>query len=212
MKKIVSLSIILITSLTLAACGITEELEQAKEAVNNLKTTLTTQGQQYEELIANISEMPEAFAADLEVEPETGLFPEETGDVYRVISTRQELLATMTETNKEVTKLKKELQRIIKKDGADVDNKQLSLINQSLDIVISNFTSLEVYHATSEQQETDFFGDLPSDGLNGQFSIISRTYGSIEIVSEEALANLEYSLALIDTFEKQAPESKAKKR
>lgn len=192
----------------LSACGITEELEQAKATVKQLKTTLTTQEAHYNNLIENISDIPTAFEADLLAVPETGRFADGEGLIFDNLTERNELISHLTESNQAVIDSQKELKHIIKRNGADVDNRQLALVSQSLDIILGNYSSLEVYTTLNELQVEEFYGNLPTDDLDSKLSILERTYGSIEQVSEEAIANIEYSLSLVETFLSEAPQNK----
>ena len=212
MKKKLYLTVVLAMTCLLAACGITQELEQAKATVAELKVSLKTQEEHYTAMGDNVLSIPVAFQADLAQKPETDLFKDENSAVYDVITQRQELTKSMAEVEQHIQTAQKELQRLVKKAGADVDNQQLSLIDHSLTIILSNFASLKVYLDTSKQQEEDFFTDLPLANISSQLSILKRTYGTIELVSEEAQANLEYTLALIDTFEAQAAANKERRK
>lgn len=203
-------SFLLLPLLLLTACGITEELEQAKNNVADLKSALTEQSDNYQQLSAYIEEIPEAFQLDREEDPDMDLFADETGEVFDNLQVRQELHSTMINTQKKIKNIKKELDRIVKKNGADVNNSQLTIISRSLEIVTSNFDSLSVYVETSVSQEQQFYDDLPmkEENMDDELSIIQRTYGAMDIVSEEAQANIDYTLSLIKTFEKDAAQSK----
>lgn len=203
-------SLLLLPLLVITACGITEELEQAKTNVADLKSALTEQSDNYQQLSAYIEEIPKAFQLDREEDPDMGLFAEGEGEIVANLQLRQELHSNMLNTQKNIKTIKKELERIVKKNGADVNNSQLSLISRSLEIVTSNFDSLSVYVETSTIQEKQFYDDLPmeEDNMNEELSIIQRTYGAMDIVSEEAQANIDYTLSLIKTFEKDAAQSK----
>ncbi len=210
MRKKPLFGFLLLLLLFMTACGITEELEQAKTNVADLKSALTEQSDNYQQLSAYIEEIPEAFQTDRETAPAMELFIDETGEVFDNLQLRQELHSVMTKNQKNIKTIKKELDRIVKKNGADVNNGQLTLISRSLEIVTSNFDSLNVYVETSIAQEKQFYDDLPieEDNLDEELSIIQRTYGAMDIVSEEAQANIDYSLSLIKTFEKEAAQSK----
>ncbi|MBP1041566.1 hypothetical protein I6N95_11165 [Vagococcus sp. BWB3-3] len=210
MRKKPLFGFLLLLLLFMTACGITEELEQAKTNVADLKSALTEQSDNYQQLSAYIEEIPEAFQTDRETDPAMELFIDETGEVFDNLQLRQELHSVMTKNQKNIKTIKKELDRIVKKNGADVNNGQLTLISRSLEIVTSNFDSLNVYVETSIAQEKQFYDDLPmeDDNLDEELSIIQRTYGAMDIVSEEAQANIDYSLSLIKTFEKEAAQSK----
>lgn len=212
MRKKQIFVLLLLPLLFIAACGITEELEQAKTNVANLKTAVMEQSDHYQQLSAYIEEIPEAFQTDRTEDPEMGLFADETGEVFDNFQLRQELHTSMTETQQKIKKIKKELERIVKKNGADVNNSQLTLISRSLEIVTSNFDSLSVYVETSVTQEKQFYDDLPmdDDNMEEELSIIQRTYGAMDIISEEAQANIDYTLSLINTFQKDAAKSKEK--
>lgn len=212
MRKKQIFVLLLLPLLFIAACGITEELEQAKTNVANLKTAVMEQSDHYQQLSAYIEEIPEAFQTDRTEDPEMGLFADETGEVFDNFQLRQELHTSMTETQQKIKKIKKELERIVKKNGADVNNSQLTLISRSLEIVTSNFDSLSVYVETSVTQEKQFYDDLPmdDDNMEEELSIIQRTYGAMDIISEEAQANIDYTLSLINTFQKDTAKSKEK--
>lgn len=212
MNKRMFLKVLIFLPLFLGACGITEELEQAKNSVNDLKVNIETQTKNYQQLSLYLNEIPEAFTTDMEASPETGLFPEETGAIFDNYTLRQELHQEMVSQQKAIKKHKKSLDQIIKNNGADVDNAQLKLISNSLSIIISNFDSLSIYVETSIAQEIDFYADLPSDNMAEELSIVQRTYGAMDIISEEAEANNTYTLSLIKTFIKEAPKSKEKSK
>lgn len=212
MLKKIFLSLACLSLVFLVACGITEELEQAKLSVKELKSTLKHEESLYDELVANLSNISTAFKDDLKAEPKTGRYPDGEGEIYTNFEERKNILSEMTALNQEIIKSHKELSRIVKKNGADVDNKQLTLINQSLDIIIGNFASLEVYTNLNETQADEFYRNLPTENLETQLSILHRTYGAIEIVSEEAQANIEYTLSLVDKFLAEAPKSKEKSK
>lgn len=207
-------SFLILPLLFLTACGITEELEQAKNSVADLKTALTEQNDHYQQLSGYLEEIPEAFQADHDNDPDMTLFTNDDGEVFANLETRQTLHQTMRKTQKSIKNIQKDLERIVKKNGVDVNNSQLSLISRSLEIVTSNFDSLNVYFNTSVAQEKQFYDDLPmeEDNLTEELSIIQRTYGAMDIVSEEAQANIDYTISLIKTFEKTAAQSKEKRK
>lgn len=208
MSKKILLCLSIFAVMLLSACGITEELEQAKETIKQLKTTLTTQEDHYINLIDNIGEIPAAFEADLIAVPETGRYADGEGDIYDNLTERGELISQLADSDQAVIDSQKELKHLIKRNGADVDNRQLALVSQSLDIILGNYSSLEVYTTLNKLQVDEFYGNLPTDDLDSKLSILERTYGSIEQVSEEAIANIEYSLSLVETFLSEAPKNK----
>ena len=201
MTKKITLLFSFILILTLQGCGITQELDQAITTTTELNTTLEDYKENIKLFKKRVDEIPDAFERDLKKGEPEGLFKESEGDLYRNFTKRQELLETMTAEQKEMAKLKKELQRIISKEAVDVDNEQLELITSSLDIIKNNFDANQTYIETGTSQEEDLYNQLPVDNLSAQTSLIERTYGSVMMASEESITNINYTLSLIKHFQ-----------
>lgn len=210
MTKGLKLLFFLFSLLLLTGCGLTEELEQAKNEVQALDTNLENQNDHYQTLSQLIELLPTEFEKDLKNIPEEALLTDPDGSVYRNVTLRQELKPKMTAEQADIKKKQRRLNTIIKRNAADVDNKQLKRLSNSLDIVMSNFDSLEVYQETIEKQEKAFYEDFPKDDLEEQLFIIEQTYGALDLVCQEAQANISYSQSLLKEFEHEAVKSKAK--
>ncbi|MGX7058607.1 hypothetical protein [Vagococcus humatus] len=193
----------------LISCGITEELEMAKLTNTELTEQLTAQKKHYQTLEKLLQDLPEAIQQDQltlkEEKDETdSLYDNKEGEVYANYEKRQALLADMAQIQKEMSKQQKQLQKLVKKQGVDVDNKQLALIAQSLDIIFSDLNSINTYAESSFKQEADYFSQPLSEQTEEEATLIQRTYGSIHLLNEEAQPNIDYTLSLIKHFEKEA--------
>lgn len=192
----------------LISCGITEELEMAKLTNTELIEQLTDQKKHYQTLEKLLQDLPEAIQQDqltLKEEEETDShYDNKDGEVYANYEKRQALLTEMAQVQKDLSKQQKQLQKLVKKQGVDVDNKQLALIAQSLDIISSDFNSINTYAESSFKQEADYFSQPLSEQTEEEATLIQRTYGSIHLLNEEAQPNIDYTLSLIKHFEKEA--------
>lgn len=209
MTKGLKLLVFLFTTLLLTGCGLTEELEQAKSEVKDLNTNLANQKDYYKTLEQLIELLPSDFDSDVKKLSKEELLTNKEGAIYRNLTLRQELQPKMAAEQAQIKKKQRRLQTIIKRHAADVDNKQLKRLSNSLDIIMSNFESLEVYQTTITKQETAFYDDFPSDDLDEQLFIIEQTYGALDLVCQEAQANINYAQSLVKQFEKDAIKSKA---
>lgn len=205
MKKIRSSIFFLLGALiVLSACGITQELDESLAATKELKTNLTEQKKILEELLTAVEKIHPSFEKDLETQPETGLFNEEEGSLYKNFNLRKDILSELEAGQKSLNKIQKEVQRISDKKALDVDNDKLHLISSSLQIIINNYDSLILYMNTGFEQEEELYTNLPVDNLDDQGSVIYRTYGSVTMVTEEALSNMTYTTSLVKDYETQA--------
>ncbi len=184
-----------------SACGMTQELDEALDVSKELRSTLTEQEKLTEELLNKIERIQSAFESDLESQPETGLFNEEEGKLYKNFTERETLLSSLKDGQKTLNSLQSEIQRIAKKQAVDVDNTKLELISSSLQIILNNYDSLILYMETGFEQETALYTNLPVDNLEDQGSVIYRTYGSVSMVGEEMISNMEYTVSLIKEFQ-----------
>ena len=204
MKK-TKLTIFLITMLLfVASCGITQELDESLTASKELETVLGEQQKTLKELLTTVERIIPAFDKDMEENPETGLFNEETGALYKNYTTRQTTYSDIEAGQKTLKKLQKEVQRISDKNAVDVDHSKLNLISSSLQIIINNYDSLLLYMETGFEQEEALYSNLPVDNLNDQGSVINRTYGSVTMVAEEAKSNMAYTSNLVKNYQKEA--------
>lgn len=183
----------------LSACGITEELDQAKTTLTTIQESITTQKQFYKDINRDLTNISSDFTADLKMAKGQKLDPDGDYKVFENITSRKNTLTNLNTENEETLKLAKQLDSINKKNGVDVDHEQLKLIINSLAILNSNYESIVSFSNTNFEQENDFYSDLPKD-IKPQLSIIKRTYGSIELIAEEAQANIDYSNSLIKSF------------
>ncbi len=186
----------------LIGCGITEELDRSKETVDSLKTALTEQKESFQTVESLLQKTNQLLDKKINTSKTADLFEEQEGNLYQNYSQRQLLLKKMEKAQKTITQAKKDLDKIISKNGVDVPNDQLSLISQSIEIINSNFESYQVYLNTSFDQEKRLYSSLPITNFEEQASIVGRTFGSISLSTEEATANINYSLGLIRSFNK----------
>ncbi|MBO0437828.1 hypothetical protein ACODGR_00170 [Vagococcus fluvialis] len=199
------LTILLITMLLfVASCGITQELDESITVSKELGTTLGEQQKVLKDLLANVERIIPSFDKDMEEQPETGLFNDETGALYKNYTARQSLYTDIESGQKTLKKLQKEIQRISDKNAVDVNHDKLNLISSSLQIIINNYDSLILYMDTGFEQEEALYTNLPVDNLDDQGSVINRTYGSVTMVAEEAKSNMSYTSNLVKTYEKEA--------
>jgi len=192
---------VLSAMLFLSACGITQELEQASTTVSALKELLHMQTSQLQELQEDVQDIWRAFDSDdLNNVKGENLFNQEKGELFENMERRTEQLQQITDTQKEIDAVQRQLKGIHKKEAVDVDNEKLQLIINSLDILKNDFESLSLYLTSSFEQEEALYSQLPVENLSSQQSILNRTFGAIMLVSDESIANIDYTLGLIDTF------------
>lgn len=200
MKKITLFIGLILGCVILVSCGITEELEQSKKAVTELKTVLKEQEKDLDSFDLLVGNIIPTFKEDLETKAETGLFQTESGLLYENFTARQDLATEIAKRQKKIKSIKKELTRIIDKKAVDVDHQQLKLIVQSLTIILNNSDSFDLYATTGFEQEKELYDTLPVPNLEKQYNLIQRTYGSISLVTEETFGNIEYSISLIEQY------------
>lgn len=192
------------TLFLLTACGITQELDESLAATKELQTTITEQKKILENLLTAVEKIQPSFEKDIDVQPETGLFNDEEGALYKNFNLRKDILSELETGQKSLSKIQSEVQRISDKKALDVDNDKLHLISSSLQIISNNYDSLILYLNTGFEQEEELYTNLPVDNLDDQGSVIYRTYGSVTMVSEEALSNMTYTVSLVKDYETQA--------
>ena len=207
--KQLKMTILLITTLLLTtACGITQELDESLTVAKELETTIKEQRSAMKELLSLVERIFPSFEKDLEIEPEVGLFQQEEGTLYKNFTAREEMLTELHSGQKTLVKLQKEVQRISDKNAVDVDHDKLNLISSSLQIILNNYDSLTMYLETGFEQEKELYNNLPVDNLNDQGSVINRTYGSVTMVGEESISNMNYTLNLVKTYQKEVSNQK----
>lgn len=206
MKKIMILFGMVVSLMSLTACGITEELDQVKTNLNDVQTSLTEQKALYKQLKIAISTLTDDFESDLKKSKGASLDPEGDSKTFKNVEERKQLLATLTDENKNLMSLKDNLVSLNKKNSLDVDHAKLKLIINSLDILNSNFDSLKAYADVNFSQEDDFYSHLPKN-IEDQLSLIERSYGAIDLIADEAKANIAYTSKLIKDFLATAPKT-----
>lgn len=182
----------------------TQELDESLDLSKELSSVIGQQEALMKDLLKTVEKIQPSFEKDMDAKPSTGLFQNEEGDLYKNFTKRKELLDELTTGQKEVKKFQKEFKRISSKMAVDVDNDKLQLISSSLNIIHNNYDSLILYMNTGFEQEEELYNNLPVDNLEEQGSVINRTYGSVTMVAEESVSNMEYTASLIKQYEKQA--------
>lgn len=208
MKHLKITTLLIATLLFITACGMTQELDESLTVAKELETTIKEQKTTMKELLTQVEKIIPSFEKDLEIEADTGLFATEEGALYKNFTSRETLLAELQSGQKQLGKLQKEVQRISNKNAVDVDHDKLNLISSSLQIILNNYDSLTMYLETGFEQEKELYLNLPVDNLDDQGSVINRTYGSVTMVGEEAISNMNYTLNLVATYQKQAASQK----
>ncbi|HCM89382.1 MULTISPECIES: hypothetical protein [Vagococcus] len=207
-RKWVAISFLLSTLFFITSCGITQELDESLAVSKELNVVIGQQESIIKDLLKTVEKIEPSFEKDMDAKPKTGLFQEQEGDLYKNFNKRKELLDELVAGQKEVKKYRKDLKRISSKEAIDVDNDKLRLISSSLKIIENNYDSLILYMQTGFEQEELLYENLPVDNLTEQASIIDRTYGSVTMVAEESISNMEYTSSLIKNFLKQASVNK----
>lgn len=207
-RKWSTIFLFLSTLLILTSCGMTQELDESLDLSKELSSVIGQQETLMKDLLKTVEKIQPSFEKDMDAKPDTGLFQDEEGDLYKNFTKRKELLDELTAGQKEVKKFQKEFKRISNKKAVDVDNDKLQLISSSLNIIHNNYDSLILYMNTGFEQEEELYNNLPVDNLEGQGSVIYRTYGSVTMVAEESVSNMEYTASLIKQYEKQAASTK----
>lgn len=196
------------TLLIFTSCGITQELDESLASAKDLTSVIGQQEALINDLLKTVEKIQPSFEKDMDIAPETGLFQKEEGDLFKNFNKRQELLKELSKGQKQIKQYQKEFKRISDKEAVDVDNDKLKLISSSLNIIHNNYDSLVLYMNTGFEQEEALYSNLPVDNLSGQASVINRTYGSVTMVAEEAVSNMEYTKSLIKQYEKEATPKK----
>ncbi|MGX7024199.1 hypothetical protein [Vagococcus hydrophili] len=207
-RKWLAISFLLSTLFFIASCGITQELDESLAVSKELNVVIGQQEAILKDLLKTVEKIEPSFEKDIDAKPKTGLFKEQEGDLYKNFNKRKDLLDELVAGQKELKKYQKEIKRISSKEAIDVDNDKLKLISSSLKIIENNYDSLILYMETGFEQEELLYENLPVDNLSEQGSIINRTYGSVTMVAEESISNMEYTLNLSKNFQKQASTTK----
>ena len=208
MKQLKMTILLIATLLLTTGCGITQELDESLTVAKELETTIKEQRTEMKELVSLVEKIIPSFEKDLEIAPEVGLFQQEEGALYKNFTARENALEELHIGQKNLVKLQKEIQRISDKNAVDVDHDKLNLISSSLQIILNNYDSLTMYLETGFEQERELYNNLPVDNLNDQGSVINRSYGSVTMVGEESISNMNYTLNLVKTYQKEASNQK----
>ncbi|MGO2082647.1 hypothetical protein [Vagococcus sp.] len=199
----------------LAGCGITQELDQSVTATTEISSTLELQEKEMTQLSELTRQLEKDIEKDLKEQENPGFFEEELGRTYKNVEKRSLILDNLSSYQKELKNLGKTLDKIISKKAVDVDNKQLQVIYNSLSIIENNYEALILFLTTGLEQEEIFYqsldptsvADVIDEGSNPA-SIIERNNGSILLLTEEASGNIDYTLNLIEQFQKNAQTKK----
>lgn len=191
----------------LTSCGITQELDQSIETTSSIKDYLKQDKNEIIDIVALVERMEANYESDLVTHQNKILWEDETSALYKNYTKRDKLVKQISEDKENILSYKKELERILAKRAVDVDNKTLSLIKSSLDIIIGNMDSLETYMKASMSEEEQLYSEDITNYSESQLSLISRTNGSIILMAEETNSNIDYTINLIETYQKNAPSS-----
>lgn len=190
---------------TLSACGITQELDQSVTVTNNINQQLKEEKQ----TISSLNKLIETFSStyDKEVHEEhlTDILDNSTSKLNKSYNEREEMLSTLKKDNKTIKSYNKELKGIIAKKAVDVDNTKLIAIQGSLDIIINNIESLQLYLESSLSQEKELYNDITVETADALFSAIDRANGATLLVTNETLQNIAYTTNLINNYQKTVP-------
>lgn len=190
---------------TLSACGITQELDQSVTVTNNINQQLKEEKQ----TISSLNKLIETFSStyDKEVHEEhlTDILDNSTSKLNKSYNEREEMLSTLKKDNKTIKSYNKELKGIIAKKAVDVDNTKLIAIQGSLDIIINNIESLQLYLESSLSQEKELYDDITVETADALFSAIDRANGATLLVTNETLQNIAYTTNLINNYQKTVP-------
>ena len=188
----------------------TQELDQAIDSTTAITTDLKAQKKDIAKLEELTRKVKDTLDKDLADQSDDTFYQNEEGFLYKNVQKRNEILTTLVDHKKLVKKQRKEIDTIVSKKAVDVDNKKLRLIASSLTIIENNYEALILYLTTGLEQEDDLYNALPLDDLATRMSVIERNNGSITMLSEETLSNIDYTLDLIETFQKNAKLTKTK--
>lgn len=190
---------------TLSACGITQELDQSVTVTNNINQQLKEEKQ----TISSLNKLIETFSStyDKEVHEEhlTDILDNSTSKLNKSYNEREEMLSTLKKDNKTIKSYNKELKGIIAKKAVDVDNTKLIAVQGSLDIIINNIESLQLYLESSLSQEKELYDDITVETADALFSAIDRANGATLLVTNETLQNIAYTTNLINNYQKTVP-------
>jgi len=206
-QRIKPIFLTLIALFTFSACGITQELDQSVKVTKSIHEQLKDE----KETIFSLNKLIENFTSTYEKEIHekkmTDVLNNESSTLNKSYEERQELLSTLKKDNKTLKSYNKELKSIISKKAVDVDNTSLVTIQGSLDIIINNIESLQLYIETELGQEKELYDDVTVDTADASFSAIDRANGATLLVSNETLQNITYTMNLINDYQKSVPSS-----
>ena len=206
-QRIKPIFMVLVFMFTLSACGITQELDQSVKVTKNINNQLKSE----KETISSLNKLIENFSStyDKEVHEKqlTDILENDSSSLNKNYQNRQEILSTLKKDNKTLKSYNKELKSIISKKAVDVDNTKLVAIQGSLDIIINNLESLQLYIETGLGQEKDLYDDVTSETADASFSAIDRANGATLLVTNETLQNITYTINLVNDYQKSVPSS-----
>ncbi|MGX4686711.1 hypothetical protein JNUCC83_07395 [Vagococcus sp. JNUCC 83] len=190
---------------TLSACGITQELDQSVTVTNNINQQLKEEKQTISSLNELIETFPSTYDKEVHEEHLTDILNNSTSKLNKSYNEREEMLSTLKKDNKAIKSYNKELKGIIAKKAVDVDNTKLIAIQGSLDIIINNIESLQLYLESSLSQEKELYEDITVETADALFSAIDRANGATLLVTNETLQNISYTTNLINNYQKAVP-------
>lgn len=190
---------------TLSGCGITQELDQSVTVTKNINQQLKEEKTTISSLNTLLENFSTTYDKDVHEKKITDILGNETSSLNKSYEEREALLSTLKKDNKLIKSYNKELKSIISKKAVDVDNTKLVSIQGSLDIIINNIESLQLYIETGLSQEKELYDDVTSDTADALFSAIDRANGAMLLVTNETLQNISYTTNLITDYQKSVP-------
>ncbi|UUV97935.1 hypothetical protein [Vagococcus luciliae] len=190
---------------TLSACGITQELDQSVTVTKNINQQLKEEKATISSLNTLIENFSTTYDKDIHEKKITNILGNETSSLNKSYEEREKLLSTLKKDNKLIKSYNKELKSIISKKAVDVDNTKLVSIQGSLEIIINNIESLQLYIETSLSQEKELYDDVANETADALFSAIDRANGATLIVTNETLQNISYTTKLINDYQRSVP-------
>ena len=198
MTRIKPVLAVFVLLFTLSGCGITQELDQSVTVTKNINQQLKEE----KTTISSLNTLLENFSTTYDKDVHEKKITDILDKSYEE---REALLSTLKKDNKLIKSYNKELKSIISKKAVDVDNTKLVSIQGSLDIIINNIESLQLYIETGLSQEKELYDDVSSDTADALFSAIDRANGAMLLVTNETLQNISYTTNLITDYQKSVP-------
>ncbi|APB31776.1 LptM family lipoprotein [Vagococcus teuberi] len=205
MSRIKSFLLLSVFVFTLSACGITQELDQSVTVTENINHQLKEEKQTISSLNTLIEHFSTTYDKEIHEKNLTDILGNDMSSLNKSYDEREEILSTLKKDNKLIKSYNKELKAIISKKAVDVDNTKLVAIQSSVDIIINNIESLQLYLESSLSQEKELYNDVTVDTADALFSAIDRANGATLLVTNETLQNISYTTDLINDYQKSAP-------